>query len=55
MKAGPVQDAKARFSEFLDACLSHGRTWSPSAVRATVADFALFRVSLFNPFEASPG
>ncbi len=24
MKAWPVQDAKARFSEFLDACLSEG-------------------------------
>ncbi|WP_349608146.1 MULTISPECIES: type II toxin-antitoxin system Phd/YefM family antitoxin [Cupriavidus] len=24
MKAWPVQDAKARFSEFLDACLSDG-------------------------------
>ena len=24
MKAWPVQDAKARFSEFLDACLSNG-------------------------------
>ena len=24
MKAWPVQDAKARFSEFLDACLSTG-------------------------------
>jgi prevent-host-death family protein len=24
MKAWPVQDAKARFSEFLDACLAHG-------------------------------
>jgi prevent-host-death family protein len=24
MKAWPVQDAKARFSEFLEACLSHG-------------------------------
>ena len=24
MKAWPVQDAKARFSEFLDACLANG-------------------------------
>lgn len=24
MKAWPVQDAKARFSEFLDACLTEG-------------------------------
>lgn len=24
MDAWPVQDAKARFSEFLEACLSHG-------------------------------
>ncbi|TAL73628.1 MAG: type II toxin-antitoxin system Phd/YefM family antitoxin [Burkholderiaceae bacterium] len=24
MKTWPVQDAKARFSEFLDACLTHG-------------------------------
>ena len=24
MKTWPVQDAKARFSEFLEACLSHG-------------------------------
>jgi antitoxin Phd len=24
MKAWPVQDAKARFSEFLEACLAHG-------------------------------
>ena len=24
MKAWPVQDAKARFSEFLEACITHG-------------------------------
>ncbi len=24
MQSWPVQDAKARFSEFLDACLAHG-------------------------------
>ena len=27
MKAWPVQDAKARFSEFLDKCLADGPQW----------------------------
>ena len=28
----PVQDAKARFSEFLDACVSKGARWSSAMV-----------------------
>jgi len=44
MKSWPVQDAKARFSEFLDACLSHGpqmvtKRGVESAVLITVAEW----------------
>jgi len=44
MKAWPVQDAKARFSEFLDACLSDGpqmvtRRGNEMAVLVPVAEW----------------
>ena len=44
MKAWPVQDAKARFSELLDACLKHGpqlvtRRGSDAAVLVPVEEW----------------
>lgn len=44
MNVWPVQDAKARFSEFLDACLAEGpqmvtRRGVPAAVLVSVAEW----------------
>lgn len=44
MRSWPVQDAKAKFSEFLDACLAHGpqmvtRRGTEAAVLVTVAEW----------------
>lgn len=44
MKSWPVQDAKARFSEFLDACVAEGpqmvtRRGSETAVLVTVEEW----------------
>ena len=44
MKSWPVQDAKARFSEFLEACIAEGpqivtRRGTEAAVRVPVAEW----------------
>lgn len=48
MKAWPVQDAKARFSELLDACVSEGpqlvtRSGAETAVLVSVAEWKRLR------------
>lgn len=48
MKSWPVQDAKSRFSEFLDACLSDGpqlvtRRGTDAAVLVSVAQWRLLQ------------
>lgn len=50
MHAWPVQDAKARFSEFLEACLSEGpqlvtRRGAEAAVLVPVAEWRLLQAA----------
>lgn len=66
MRTWPVQEAKARFSEFLEACIADGpqmvtKRGAEAAVLVltivtrNVAGFVQFDVRLLNPFETSGG